>query len=107
MTAPRINNNATTAPVPPGLELLLHQEEGVQFAINRLQTHRGVMFGDVMGVGKTIEAIVTANAIVPRRILVVCPASVLLTWQREIRKWQTLALSVFLIQAGLDIMINH
>jgi SNF2 family DNA or RNA helicase len=65
------------------------------------------MISDVMGLGKTIEAIVTANAIGPRRILVVCPASVLLTWRREIWKWQTLDLPVFLIQAGYDTVINH
>jgi SNF2 family DNA or RNA helicase len=94
-------------PTPPGLALLAHQEDGVAFAISRLQTNRGLMVGDVMGLGKTIEAIVTANAVGPRRILVVCPASVLLTWRREIRKWQTLDLPVFLIQAGCDTTINH
>ena len=65
------------------------------------------MFGDVMGLGKTIEAIGTANAMGPSRILVVCPASVLFTWRREIWKWQTLGLPVFLIQAGRDTTINH
>ena len=43
----------------------------------------------------------------PARILVVCPASVLFTWRREIWKWQTLGLPVLLIQAGLDKTINH
>ena len=90
MTARLTNNEATAEPVPPGLKLFPHQEEGVRFAINRLRTSRGAMFGDVMGLGKTIEAIVTANAMVPHRILVVCPASVLFTWRREIWKWQTL-----------------
>ena len=107
MTTRLTNNNATAEPVPSGLKLFPHQQEGIRFAINRLRTNRGAMFGDVMGLGKTIEAIVTANAVVPHRILVVCPASVLLTWRREIWKWQTLGLPVFLIQAGLDTTINH
>jgi len=94
-------------PVPSGLKLFPHQQEGVRFAIDRLLTNRGAMFGDVMGLGKTIEAIVTANAMVPHRILVVCPASVLFTWRREIWKWQTLGLPVLTIQAGLDTTINH
>jgi SNF2 family DNA or RNA helicase len=64
-------------PVPPRLHLLPHQREGIAFAVNRLRMHRGAMFGDVMGVGKTIEAIGTANVLGPRRILVACPASVL------------------------------
>ena len=106
MTARLTNNEEGTAePVPPGL--YPHQQEGIRFAINRLRTNRGAMFGDVMGLGKTIEAIGTANAMVPHRILVVCPASVLFTWRREIWKWQTLGLPVLTIQAGLDTTINH
>ena len=93
--------------MPSGLKLFPHQQEGIRFAINRLRTNRGAMFGDVMGLGKTIEAIGTANAMGPARILVVCPASVLFTWRREIWKWQTLGLPVLLIQAGLDTTINH
>jgi SWI/SNF-related matrix-associated actin-dependent regulator 1 of chromatin subfamily A len=107
MTARLTNNNATAEPVPSGLELFPHQQEGVRFAINRLRTNCGAMFGDVMGLGKTIQAIGTANAMGPARILVVCPASVLFTWRREIWKWQTLGLPVLLIQAGLDTTINH
>jgi SNF2 family DNA or RNA helicase len=105
----RLTNNeeATAESVPPGLTLLPHQQEGIRFAINRLGTNRGAMFGDVMGLGKTIEAIVTANAMVTSRILVVCPASVLFTWRREIWKWQTLGLPVLPIQASLDTTINH
>jgi SNF2 family DNA or RNA helicase len=87
--------------------LLPHQQEAICFALNRLQNHRAAMFGDVMGLGKTIEAIGTANAMGPRRIVVVCPASVLFTWRREIRKWQTLRLPVFLIQVGRDTTINQ
>jgi SNF2 family DNA or RNA helicase len=65
------------------------------------------MFGDVMGLGKTIEAIGTANALGPARVLVVCPASVLYTWRREIWKWQTLKLPVLLIETGREATINH
>jgi hypothetical protein len=45
-------------PTPPGLALLAHRENVVAFAVSRLQTNRGVLVGDVMGLGKTIEAIV-------------------------------------------------
>ena len=106
MTSPR-TDKAMALPVPPQLTLLKHQEEGIGFALDRLRTNRGAMFADVMGLGKTIEAIVTVNAMGPTRILVVCPASVLFTWRREIWKWQTLGLPVLLIQAGWDTAINH
>src|SRR5580704_6950477 len=89
-------------PVPSGLHLHPHQREGIAFAVNRLRTHRGAMFGDVMGVGKTIEAIGTANVLGPRRIMVACLASVLSTWWREIRTWQTLGLRVFSFPASFS-----
>ena len=101
------NNKLGPWPTPPGLALFAHQKDGVAFTISRLRTNRGALVGDVMGLGKTIEAMVTANALGPRRILVVCPASVLLTWRREIWKWQTLDLPVFLIQAEYDTTINR
>jgi SWI/SNF-related matrix-associated actin-dependent regulator of chromatin subfamily A-like protein 1 len=107
MTGTITGSAEVALPVPPGLHLHPHQRDGIAFAVNRLRTHRGAMFGDVMGVGKTIEAIGTANVLGRRRILVACPASMLLTWWREIRTWQTLGLRVFLIQAGRDTDINH
>lgn len=108
MTETRTSNAiGLSLPVPAGLSLLPHQHEGIRFALNRLRTNRGAMFGDVMGLGKTIEAIVTANALGPRRVLVVCPASALITWRREIWKWQTLGLPVLLVQAGSDTILNH
>jgi SNF2 family DNA or RNA helicase len=107
MTFSLTNAKAMALAVPAGLRLLPHQKEGIRFAINRLQANRGAMFGDVMGLGKTIEAIGTANAMGPARILVVCPASVLFTWRREIWTWQMLGLPVVLIQAGRDTTINQ
>jgi SWI/SNF-related matrix-associated actin-dependent regulator 1 of chromatin subfamily A len=107
MVIARHHNRPGPRPTPLGVALLAHQQEGVDFAISRLRISRGIIIGDVMGLGKTIEAIVTANVIGPRRILVVCPATVLLTWRREIWKWQTLDLPVFLIQAGHDTAVNQ
>lgn len=108
MTDPTVIKQVALAePVPAEPALLPHQEEGVSFAVERLRTNRGAMFGDVMGLGKTIQAIETANALSASRVLIVCPASVLLTWRREIGQWQTLGLPVFLIQAGRDGAINR
>jgi SNF2 family DNA or RNA helicase len=93
----------TPWPVPAGLQLKAHQHEAVRFAVNRLRSHRGVMIADVMGPGKTIQAVVTANAMGFKRVLVLCPASVLLNWEVEISKWQTLGLPVFLARSGWDV----
>jgi SWI/SNF-related matrix-associated actin-dependent regulator 1 of chromatin subfamily A len=72
-------------PIPPGLELLPYQRVGVAYALNRKAT----LFGDEMGLGKTIQAIAVANATNARRIIIVCPLSVKLNWEREISKWST------------------
>ena len=70
-----------------GLNCVLrpYQKIGVQFILNQ----GNVLLGDEMGLGKTIEAI---TAMVSLRnsghthFAVICPASVLINWKREIQK---------------------
>lgn len=67
-----------------------YQEWGVKYALNR----RRVLLGDEMGLGKTVQAIA---AMVSQRndgathFVVVCPASVLSNWCREIAKHSDLS----------------
>lgn len=65
--------------------LFPYQVEGVRFLESR--GGRGIV-GDDMGLGKTVQAIGWAM-IHPevRPLLVVCPASIKINWQREIYKW--------------------
>ncbi|MFK0190916.1 DEAD/DEAH box helicase [Kitasatospora sp. NPDC090308] len=60
-----------------------YQAFGARFALAR----RKVVIGDEMGLGKTVQALAVlahlAAGGAPRRFLVVCPASVLVNWQRE------------------------
>ena len=65
-----------------------------------------------MGLGKTIQAIGTINADpLARNILIVCPASLKLNWQREFAKWDTKNLSYGVVTPktktfpGLDVVI--
>lgn len=66
-----------------------YQEWGVRYIL-----HQGrVLLGDEMGLGKTVEAIaamVSLSNTGATHFLVVCPASVLINWGREIRRFSTL-----------------
>ena len=72
---------------PDGLKCTLrrYQEWGVKYIL-----HQGkVLLGDEMGLGKTVQSVATMVSlknIGATRFIVVCPASVLENWCREIRK---------------------
>lgn len=78
-------------PVPEGLHLLPFQKAGVQFLLNKNR----VLLADQMGLGKTIQAIGLLNSL-PKmhRVLVVCPASLRLNWQREMQRWDVHAYTI-------------
>lgn len=66
-----------------------YQSFGARFAL----VQERVIIGDEMGLGKTVQAIAALAHLAARgeaRFLVVCPASVLINWSREIRARSTL-----------------
>jgi hypothetical protein len=66
-----------------------YQEFGARFAL----AQRRVVLGDEMGLGKTIQAIAAIAHLKAQgrtHFLVVCPASVLINWSREIETRSTL-----------------
>lgn len=62
-------------------ELFEHQKEGIAF----LKKHPRAILADEMGLGKTRQAIIAAGQVGDGPILVICPASLKINWQREIR----------------------
>jgi SNF2 family DNA or RNA helicase len=71
------------------VSLRSYQEFGARFAL----AGRRVVLGDEMGCGKTVEAIAAMahlRAEGERHFLVVCPASVLINWMREVRAHSSL-----------------
>lgn len=75
-------------PCPKGLRYLDYQIEAVRFGLQCWAKGTGVLIADEMGLGKTIEAIALVNADADiRRVLVVCPNTLKLTWHRELTKW--------------------
>lgn len=84
-------------PSPPGLTYLPYQRAGIEFMLQR----RNTWLADQMGLGKTIQAIGLMNADESiQKVLIVCPASLKLNWQREIEKWRTRPLSVSILSDG-------
>jgi superfamily II DNA or RNA helicase len=66
-----------------------YQEFGARFAL----AQRRVVLGDEMGLGKTVQAVAALAHLAAgghSHFLVVCPASVLINWTREIRARSTL-----------------
>lgn len=83
-------------PAPAGLEYLPYQRAGIQFSLGK----DAVLIGDEMGLGKTIQALGIANASKAKKILIVCPASLRLNWQREAEKWLVEDLTIGLVNKG-------
>ncbi len=79
---------------PDGLlcELRRYQEWGVKYILHQQK----VLLGDEMGLGKTVQAIaamVSLRNTGATHFMVVCPASVLTNWCREIRKMSRLSVT--------------
>uniref|UniRef100_A0A6M3MF64 Putative helicase n=1 Tax=viral metagenome TaxID=1070528 RepID=A0A6M3MF64_9ZZZZ len=71
-------------PAPEGLDYLPFQRAGIAYALAR----PGTLIADQMGLGKTIQALGLINAApTVKRVLIVCPASLRINWQREAEKW--------------------
>lgn len=73
-------------PAQNGFVLHEYQKEGVRFSASRGMR---ALIGDEMGVGKTAQAIASAEACEAARIVIVCPANARYVWDREIRGWST------------------
>jgi SWI/SNF-related matrix-associated actin-dependent regulator of chromatin subfamily A-like protein 1 len=77
--------NLPVIPVP-SLKIVPYpyQAQGIHF----LQKKNGGLIGDEMGLGKTLQAIgfIGENPEL-RPVVIVCPASLKINWQRELSKW--------------------
>jgi len=69
------------------------QEKGRDFLASRKVAY----LGDQMRLGKSCQAIQAADKLKAKRILVICPASVKITWAREFEKWSCTDRSVQIV----------
>ena len=77
--------------LPGPCQLYGFQRAGVHYALNCFERGAGVLIADEMGLGKTAQAICTAMLCAAKRVLVVCPASLCLNWEKEIARWNASA----------------
>ena len=74
--------------------LRVYQEFGTRYIL----TMKRVLLGDEMGLGKTIQAIAAMTHLYREdrqsRFLVVCPASVMINWCREIQKFSDIPVNL-------------
>jgi SWI/SNF-related matrix-associated actin-dependent regulator 1 of chromatin subfamily A len=59
------------------------QHSGIEFGVE----YGNVLIGDEPGLGKTAQAIGIANETRAKNMLIICPASIRLNWQRELKNW--------------------
>lgn len=60
-----------------------YQKEGIAYALEK----KRCIMGDEMGLGKTVQAIGTLTASGAYPALVICPASLKVNWQRELKRF--------------------
>lgn len=103
--APLVEYNRQSVYVPPVLCKWLrpHQREGVQFMYECTMSLRdfdgaGCILADDMGLGKTLQSIsllytllktsIPSNTLTTaKRVIIVCPCSLVKNWDNEINKW--------------------
>jgi len=65
------------------LQLYDYQRIGSEF----LQSKNALILGDDLGLGKTAQAIDAVKTLHAKTIVVICPNTVKMVWEREIAKW--------------------
>uniref|UniRef100_A0AC34GQQ3 Helicase ARIP4 n=1 Tax=Panagrolaimus sp. ES5 TaxID=591445 RepID=A0AC34GQQ3_9BILA len=100
------SDEPTPVKVHPSLTKILkkHQTEGISFLYKCLigkitdlnkKDHTGAILAHCMGLGKTLQVIAFLHTVLThpqlrksiRRVLILCPAGVVLNWAAEFKKW--------------------
>lgn len=93
------DNQEINIPAPEKLEYLPYQKAGIGYASKRPAT----LIADEMGLGKTIQALGYINLKEDiKKVLIICPATLRLNWQREAEKWLTRKFSISVIDGKND-----
>lgn len=83
-------------PCPPDLSYLPYQRGGIAYARGK----SGVLIADEMGLGKTIQAIGILNDDPAKRVVILCPSSLVMNWKKELDRWLNYYLPICTIENG-------
>lgn len=74
-----------------------YQNTGYQWLRFLFENRFGACLADDMGLGKTLQTIMFLQSIISQvnRVLIVCPVSILINWQKEIEKFSDLPVHVY------------
>ena len=96
LQASRATDADIEIPCPEGLAYMPFQRAGIAYGLKR----DGVLIADQMGLGKTIQALGIVNATPEAKtVLVICPASLRLNWEKEAERWLTREFAIQVIHA--------
>lgn len=85
-------------PLPAGKELFRYQEKAVRKIKKNGLTR--VLLADEMGLGKSPQSLVCRNIWQPQHTVIVAPAVMLGTWEREVEAWSTIPATIQIITKG-------
>ncbi|MBL7806185.1 MAG: DEAD/DEAH box helicase [Saprospiraceae bacterium] len=97
MTHPHID-----IPLPDNLKLFQYQYEGVLFLLQ----NKAAFLADEMGLGKTVQVIAYTNVTKPKKVLIVCPASLKTNWYNEFKRFSTNDYRFQIIHSSKDQISN-
>lgn len=83
-------------PCPKGYNYYPYQQAGILYAAKRSAT----LIGDEMGLGKTPQSIGVINLTKPKTVLIICPATLKLNWQKELRRWLVDVYRIHVLNSG-------
>jgi SNF2 family DNA or RNA helicase len=86
------------------LSLRTDQVEDARWLADRLDRHRAALLASDTGTGKTAVAIETARRRRARRILVLLPNIAMVSWPRDLAKWDDRKLPVFRVGRDGDLV---
>jgi len=101
----RSNSLGNSEPGSIAGELFPYQQVGVKYLSEQLDFGRkGVLLAEEQGLGKSAQSLRIADALGYSKLLVICPASIRLNWEREVEMWHQGNKGVKAILAGKDLI---